>query len=130
MINFMVGESDFDFAVGRRNFGNFGAGFKQFKGARLVAGNANPNDPALGHLVADSLDRAAVNEFSLFNNGNSVAEGLQFAQNMGRNNDGFAQALQFLEDGHHFDAGAGVKAAGWFIQQQQLRIVNEDPGQA
>ncbi len=44
--------------------------------------------------------------------------------------DGFAHALQFLEDLHHLDSRPWVQTAGRFVQQQQIRVMNEHARQA
>ena len=60
-----------------------------------------------------------------------LQEGLEFAQNMRGDDDGFAEPLKLLQNRHHLDAGAGVEAAGGFRRAaQELRIVNEDAGEA
>ena len=63
-------------------------------------------------------------------NGHPVAQGLEFAQDVGGDDDGFAQPLKLLQDGHHLDARPGVQPAGRLVQQQQLRVVDQHPRQA
>ena len=95
-----------------------------------VGGDLRPEDGFGFHLVGGAGDRAAVNEFAFFDDGDAVAEVLEFAENVGGDKDGFAHALEFLEDGHHFDAGSGVQAAGGFVEEEELGVVDEDAGEA
>src|SRR5204862_3644212 len=122
------GEGHFDLTIHLGNFGNLRARLENFDGFRAVA-SRYPIDQAGGHLIAHSLDRAAVNELALFNNGDAITESLEFAQDVGRNDDGFAHALELLKYGHHLNSGSRIKSAGRFIKQQQLRIVDEHAGE-
>ena len=125
-----LGQGDLDLAVDGADLGNLRPRLEQVDGLGLVAGNAHPHDPALRHLVAHALHRAAVDQLALLDNRHAVAQGLEFAQDVRGDDDGLAQALQLLQDGHHLDARPRVEAAGRLVQQQQLRVVDQHPRQA
>src|SRR5262249_33216671 len=88
-----------------------------------------PQNAALRHLIADTLHGTAVDKFALLDDRNPIAQSLQFAENVRRDDDGFAKALKFLEDGHHLNSRARVETARRLIKKQQLRVMNENAGQ-
>src|SRR5206468_8079849 len=89
--------------------------------------NFYPENPAGGHLVADALGWAGVDQLSFFDDGYPIAKRFQFAQDVGGDDDGFAHPLQFLQNSHHLDARARVDPAGRLVQKQHLRVVNQHP---
>lgn len=103
---------------------------KDGEGGGGVGGDLRPEDGFGFHLIGGAGDRAAVNELAFFDDGDAVAEVLEFAEDVGGDENGFSHALEFLEDGHHFNAGSGVKSAGGFVEEKKLGVVNEDAGEA
>lgn len=73
---------------------------------------------------------AAVEKVAFLDNTDPVAEGLKLAQDVGGDQDGFALFPELAQDVHHFDACSGVQAAGRFIQEEEVRVMDEDSGQA
>ena len=61
--------------------------------------------------------------------GHAVAQLGEFAEDVGGDKDGFAEALELLEDLHELDAGAGIEAAGGFVEEEEIGIVDEDAGE-
>ena len=104
---------------------DFRTRLQQLDGPDFVADDFHPENPPGGHLIADALGGTGVDQLSLFDDGDAIAEGFQFAEDMGGNEDGFAHLLQLLQDGHHLDAGPRVEAAGGLVQQEHLRIVDQ-----
>lgn len=100
------------------------------EGGGGIGGDLDPKDGFGFHLIGGAGDGAAVDEFAFFDDGDAVAEVLEFAEDVGGDEDGFAHALEFLEDGHHFDAGSGVESAGGFVEEEELGVVDEDAGEA
>ena len=47
---------------------------------------------------------------------------------VGDQDDGDALAVEFLEDGHDLDAGAGIEVAGGFVGQHHGRLVDQGAG--
>src|SRR5260221_5494935 len=120
VVGFVVEQGHLDLAIQRDGFGDLGPRLQNLERLGRVRGYSHPDDPPARHLIAHALNRPAVNQPSLFDDGNAVAEGLQLAENMRGDDDRFAHLLQLLQDGHHLDARARVEAAGRLVEQEQL----------
>ena len=48
---------------------------------------------------------------------------------MAADEDRLAEPLEPLEQAAHLDPGPGVEAAGRFVEEEDLRVVEEDAGQ-
>ena len=72
-----------------------------------------------------SSDAAHGLEFALVDDGHAVADGFHFAQFVRRKENGFALVFQALDDFADFHAAQRVQAAGRFVQNQQVGIVDE-----
>lgn len=70
-------------------------------------------DPALGL------------EFTLVQDGDAVADGLDFAQFVRGEEDGFALALEALDDFADLHATDGVEAAGRLVEDEEVGVVDE-----
>src|SRR5262245_4517152 len=115
----------FDFLYGGVRLQEVGGG-----GQRVaVAGDVNLQD----HLAADSPhdfgDVVIHQQFAFFDDADFVADIREFREDVAGNHDGFAQVAKLLEQTANFDASSRVEAAGWLVQQQYLRIVQQDAGQ-
>lgn len=124
------GHGDSDLTVEFFGVEDLGMAVEDGEGGGGVGGDLCPEDGFGFHLVGGAGDGAAVDEFAFFDDGDAVAEVLEFAEDVGGDEDGFAHALEFLEDGHHFDAGSGVEAAGGFVEEEELGVVDEDAGES
>ena len=62
--------------------------------------------------------------------GHAVADGLDLAQFVGGEEDRLALLLQPLDDLAHLHAADGIQTTGGFVQQEQVRIVDQRLGQA
>ena len=69
-------------------------------------------------------------EFALVQNGHAVADRFDFAQFVRGEENGFALVFQPLDDFAHFHAAQRVQAAGRFVENQQIGIVDQRLGQA
>ena len=54
----------------------------------------------------------------------------QFGEDVAGDEDRFAHVAQLFEERFHFEASAGVEAAGGFVEDQHRRVVDERFGQA
>ena len=72
-----------------------------------------------------SLTRPDRLEFALVDDGHAVANGFHFAQLVRGKEHGFALVFQALDDFADFHAAQRIEAAGRFIENQQIGIVDE-----
>ena len=108
---------------------NGGAAFEGLQGRIGISQGPNPEgQDRLPELQV--VGGAAVKEVAFLDNSDPVAEGLELAQDVGGDEDGFALFAELAQDIHHFDTGSGVQAAGRFIQEEEVRVMDEDSGQA
>ncbi len=54
----------------------------------------------------------------------------ELGEDVAGDEDGFAHRAELFEQRFHFEAGTRVEAAGWFVEDQDGRIVDERLGQA
>ena len=76
------------------------------------------------------VNRAGLEEFAALDNHNAVADFCQFGEDVRADEDGFFSFAQEREQFAQFDAGARVQAGGRFVQDQDVRVVNERAAQA
>ena len=77
-----------------------------------------------------SADAADGLEFALMDDGHAVANRLDFAEFVRGKENGFALVLQPLDDFADFHAAQGIKAAGGFVEDEQIGIVDQRLGEA
>ncbi len=116
----------FPFAV---HVGDLRQNREQFHRLVVVAGNANADLALLAGALAQLSHRTAKDQLAMFDNTDVIADFLQFAEDVAGNHDGFAHFLEFAQQAANFDAGAGVKAAGGFIEDKHLGVVDEHAGE-
>ena len=112
----MIAQSHFELAIQRHGLGDLRSHLQNLERLALVGGDSRPDDTPSGHLVAHALHGAAINQPAFLDDGDTIAERLQLAEDVRGNDDRFAHLLQFLQDGHHFDARTRVQAAGRLIE--------------
>src|ERR1041384_8100315 len=129
-VDVVTGKGNFHLAIDGHHFSHFRPGAKDFDCFDRLIFHRDPVNEAGGHLIPHALNRSAVNQSPFFDYGDAIAERLQLAQDVRRNDNRFSESLQFLQNGHHLDAGPRVETAGRFIEQQHLGIMDENAGQA
>src|SRR5688500_3365612 len=58
----------------------------------------------------------------------ACAELRQFVENVARDDNGLTHRLEFLEQLAHLDPRTRIEAACWFVEKEQVRIMQEYPG--
>src|SRR5882672_3096948 len=97
----------------------------------LIPNNLQKNLFQIGFMLLDQICNSAFDfQLSLVDDGHPVANRFYFAEFVGGEEDGFTLILQSLDDFPHFHSAQRVQTAGWLIQNQQVRIIDQCLGQA
>src|SRR6266567_721090 len=98
---------------------------------RLIADNIEKNLLQIRLMLRDQVVNPAFDfQLPLVDDGDAVADGLHFAQFVGGEENGFAFVFEALDDFAHLHAAQRVQAAGGFVQNEKLGVVNEGLRQA
>src|SRR6266705_1097565 len=98
---------------------------------RLIADNIEKNLLQIRLMLRDQVVNPAFDfQLPLVDDGDAVADGLDFAQFVGGEENGFAFVSEALDDFAHLHAAQWVQAASGFVQDEKVGVVNEGLGQA
>ena len=89
VVDVVVDEGDLDVAVLGFSSTDLRARLQQLDGASLIAGDLDPDDASAGGMVAHALNGAGVDELAALDDGDAVAEGLELAEDVRADDDGF-----------------------------------------
>ena len=80
----------------------------------------------IGLMLRDEIaDASRRLEFALVDDGHAVTNGFHFAQFVRRKENGFALVFQALDDFADLHASQRVEAAGRFVENQQVGIIDQ-----
>ena len=96
----------------------------------MRANDSQPDDWPATHLCQKVLDVPAGQQSAVFDDAHAVADVGQLGQDVAGNKNRLAKALQPTQEITHLDSGTWVEAAGGFVEEQHLRVVQEHASQA
>jgi len=104
--------------------------FEEFGSFGLVGGDPDIQDDRLADLLHDLIDLAVDEEDSLFDHADLITDVGKLRKNVAGDDDGLVEFAKPLKQVADFDADAGVETAGRFVEEENLRFVEEYAGEA
>ena len=74
------------------------------------------------------VDAAAYHQSSFLDDGHLVAQVVELAQDVGGDDDADAAGCDLAQDVAELTAGEGIEAVGGLVEQEQLGLVDQGPG--
>ena len=117
-------------AVVHLDVADFGVAADEADARFRVAGEADFDVAVALDLAVDGFDRAVQQELAALDDADAGAAVGQLGEDVAGDEDRLAHRAELFEQRFHFEAGAGVEAAGGFVEDQDGRVVDERLGQA
>lgn len=130
-VGLVGGERDLQAIVDQLDVDDPRAGAEELRGAFVVRVTRSQADEPYRPSAGARPARSGQMRVPAFDDGDAVAERLQLAEDVGGDDDRLPHPLQFLEDGHHLDLSrARIEAAGGFVEEQELGVMDENASKA
>ena len=100
--------------------GDAGGLAEQVGGVGGAVGDGDVQHLADGGFADGGFDGAGEDQFAAFDDADFVTEVGKLREDVGADEDRFAHLFELFEELADFDAGAGVEAAGGFVEQENL----------